>query len=81
MSSRTPHITKIENITKNKTHNYLSTNTLNEQKLSNKIRKIFDIDEFEVSSTCTRSSCLVTDIVSLVVIQIVFEFIVGVDFT
>ncbi|KAL0901641.1 hypothetical protein ABMA27_006850 [Loxostege sticticalis] len=81
VSSRTPHITKIDNITKNKTHNYLSTNTLNEQKLSNKIRKIFDIDEFEVSSTCTRCSCLVTDIVSLVVIQIVFEFMVRVDFT
>lgn len=52
VSSRTPSLSKIENITKNKTHSFLSTNTMSEQKISNKIRKIFEIDEFNVNRSC-----------------------------
>lgn len=51
LSSRTPNLSKIENTTKNKTHSYLSTNMLSEQKISNKIRKIFELDNLNVSNS------------------------------
>lgn len=85
VSERTPNVPTIrDDIIKNKTIN-LTTNFVNKDKLSNKVRKIinkFELDEYKLANS-NRSNKLYSRIVYslMILVFVVINNFVNVDFT